>query len=140
MFDVAFVALGSNIGDRSAMLAGARAALARLPGTRMVGQSSIEETEPLGPIEQPNFLNQMVALETSLSPRELLEHLLAIEQAAGRKRDSRWGPRTLDLDIVRYANHTVSDPDLRVPHPELPNRPFWQRELSELDAIARGAA
>jgi 2-amino-4-hydroxy-6-hydroxymethyldihydropteridine diphosphokinase len=140
MFDVAFVALGSNIGDRSAMLAGARAALARLPGTRMVGQSSIEETEPLGPIEQPHFLNQMVALETSLSPRELLEHLLGIEQAAGRKRDSRWGPRTLDLDIVRYANQTVSDPDLRVPHPELPNRPFWQRELAELDAIARGAA
>jgi 2-amino-4-hydroxy-6-hydroxymethyldihydropteridine diphosphokinase len=69
-----------------------------------------------------------------------LEHLLAIEQAAGRKRDSRWGPRTLDLDIVRYANQTVSDPDLRVPHPELPNRPFWQRELAELDAIARGAA
>ena len=140
MFDVAFVALGSNIGDRSAMLAGARAALARLPGTRMVGQSSIEETEPLGPIEQPHFLNQMVALETALSPRELLEHLLAIEQAAGRKRDSRWGPRTLDLDIVRYAHQTVSDPDLRVPHPELPNRPFWQRELAELDAIARGAA
>lgn len=140
MFDVAFVALGSNIGDRSAMLAGARAALARLPGTRMVGQSSIEETEPLGPIEQPHFLNQMVALETSLSPRELLEHLLAIEQAAGRKRGSRWGPRTLDLDIVRYANQAVSDPDLRVPHPELANRPFWQRELAELDAIARGAA
>jgi 2-amino-4-hydroxy-6-hydroxymethyldihydropteridine diphosphokinase len=140
MLDVAFVALGSNIGDRSAMLAGARTALARLPGTRIVGQSSIEETEPLGPIAQPHFLNQIVALETTLSPRELLEHLLAIEQAAGRKRDSRWGPRTLDLDIVRYANQTVSDPDLRVPHPELPNRPFWQRELAELDAIARGAA
>jgi len=140
MLDVAFVALGSNIGDRSAMLAGARAALARLPGTRIVGQSSIEETEPLGPIAQPHFLNQMVALETALAPRELLERLLAIEEAAGRKRDSRWGPRTLDLDIVRYANQTVSDPDLRVPHPELPNRPFWQRELAELDAIARGAA
>jgi 2-amino-4-hydroxy-6-hydroxymethyldihydropteridine diphosphokinase len=140
MFDLAYVAVGSNIGDRSAMLAGARAALARLPGTRMVSQSSIEETEPLGPIEQPHFLNQMVALETALSPRELLEHLLSIEQAAGRKRDSRWGPRTLDLDIVRYANQTVSDPDLCVPHPELPNRPFWQRELAELDAIARGAA
>ena len=140
MLDVAFVALGSNIGDRSAMLAGARAALARLPGTRIVGQSSIEETEPLGPIAQPHFLNQMVALETALAPRELLERLLAIEEAAGRKRDSRWGPRTLDLDIVRYANQTVSDTDLRVPHPELPNRPFWQRELAELDAIARGAA
>jgi len=140
MFDVAFVALGSNLGDRTAMLANARAALARLPRTRIVGESSIEETEPLGPVEQPRFLNQMLALETALSPRELLEHLLVIERAAGRTRGVRWGPRTLDLDIVRYTNQTVSDPDLRVPHPELPNRPFWQRELAELNAIARGAA
>jgi 2-amino-4-hydroxy-6-hydroxymethyldihydropteridine diphosphokinase len=134
------VALGSNLGDRMAILADARAALARLPTTRIVGESSIEETEPLGPVAQPRFLNQMLALETSLSPRELLEHLLAIEQAAGRTRDVRWGPRTLDLDIVRYANQTVSDPDLRVPHPELSNRPFWQRELAELNAIVQRVA
>jgi 2-amino-4-hydroxy-6-hydroxymethyldihydropteridine diphosphokinase len=140
MLDVAFVALGSNLGDRMAILADARAALARLPTTRIVGESSIEETEPLGPVAQPRFLNQMLALETSLSPRELLEHLLAIEQAAGRTRDVRWGPRTLDLDIVRYANQTVSDPDLRVPHPELSNRPFWQRELAELNAIVQRVA
>ncbi|HEY7396592.1 MAG TPA: 2-amino-4-hydroxy-6-hydroxymethyldihydropteridine diphosphokinase [Gemmatimonadaceae bacterium] len=140
MLDVAFVALGSNLGDRTAILADARAALARLPRTRIVGESSIEETEPLGPVAQPRFLNQMLALETSLSPRELLEHLLAIEQAAGRTRDVRWGPRTLDLDIVRYANQTVSDPDLRVPHPELSNRPFWQRELAELNAIVQRVA
>lgn len=140
MLDVAFIALGSNMGDRSAMLARARAGLGGLPRSQIVGQSSIEETEPLGPIPQPRFLNQMVALETSLSPRELLEQLLAIEQSAGRKRDMRWGPRTLDLDIVRYANQTMSDPDLRVPHPELSNRPFWQRELAELNAIAHGAA
>jgi 2-amino-4-hydroxy-6-hydroxymethyldihydropteridine diphosphokinase len=140
MLDVAFVALGSNLGDRMAILADARAALARLPRTRIVGESSIEETEPLGPVAQPRFLNQMLALETSLSPRELLEHLLAIEQAAGRTRDVRWGPRTLDLDIVRYANQTVSDPDLRVPHPELSNRPFWQRELAELNAIVQRVA
>jgi 2-amino-4-hydroxy-6-hydroxymethyldihydropteridine diphosphokinase len=140
MLDVAFVALGSNLGDRMAILADARAALARLPRTRIVCESSIEETEPLGPVAQPRFLNQMLALETSLSPRELLEHLLAIEQAAGRTRDVRWGPRTLDLDIVRYANQTVSDPDLRVPHPELSNRPFWQRELAELNAIVQRVA
>ena len=140
MFDVAFVALGSNLGDRTAILANARAALARLPKTRIIGESSVEETEPLGPVEQPRFLNQMLALETGLSPRELLEHLLAIERAAGRTRGVRWGPRTLDLDIVRYAKQTVSDPDLRVQHPELPNRPFWQRELAELNAIAHGVA
>jgi 2-amino-4-hydroxy-6-hydroxymethyldihydropteridine diphosphokinase len=141
MHDIAYVALGSNLGDRHALLAGARDALSLLPGSRIVGQSSIEETDPLGPIAQPRFLNQMVALETTLSPRELLMRLLAIERAAGRTRGERWGPRTLDLDIVRYANQTVNETDLRVPHPELPNRLFWQRELAELEAIAaRGAA
>ena len=141
MRDIAYVALGSNLGDRHALLGGARDALGLLPGSRIVGQSSIDETDPLGPIAQPRFLNQMVALETTLTPRELLMRLLAIEQAAGRTRGERWGPRTLDLDIVRYANQTVNEADLRVPHPELPNRPFWQRELAELEAIAaRGAA
>jgi 2-amino-4-hydroxy-6-hydroxymethyldihydropteridine diphosphokinase len=139
MSDVAFVALGSNLGDRHAMLAGARAALTELPGTRMLAESSIDETAPLGPIAQPAFLNQMVALETALEPRELLNRLLEIERSAGRTRDVRWGPRTLDLDIVRFANQTVNEPDLRVPHPELANRAFWLRELAELEEIVRVA-
>ncbi len=130
--DVAYIALGSNVGDRRAHLDGARAALAALPASRLVNVSPIEETAPVGVVDQPSFLNQMVALETSLSPRELLEQLHAIEQAHGRVRDGRWGPRTLDLDIVAFDGRTVNEPDLIVPHPELPNRDFWQRELAEV--------
>ena len=135
MPDVAFVALGSNLGDRNAYLARARAALAALPGSRVIGESTIEETPPLGPADQPAYLNQMVALETELAPRTLLTHLLQIEQSEGRRRDVRWGPRTLDLDIVAFRDATANDPDLQVPHRELPNRDFWQRELAELRGV-----
>lgn len=144
MHDIAFVALGSNLGDRHAMLAAGRAGLEQLPGSRIVAESSIEETDPVGPVVQPRFLNQMVALETCLSPRELLRGLLDIEARAGRTRVVRWGPRTLDLDIVRFGRHIVNEPDLKIPHPELMNRPFWQRELEELaplvDRAERGVA
>jgi 2-amino-4-hydroxy-6-hydroxymethyldihydropteridine diphosphokinase len=132
MIDVAYIALGSNVGDREGHLSRARAALAAMPGCRVTGESSIEETDPLGPIAQPKFLNQMIAVETSLAPHELLAQLQAIESREGRVRDERWGPRTLDLDIVCFDTQTVDDPDLRVPHPELLNRAFWQRELDEL--------
>ena len=95
--------------------------------------SRIEETAPIGPVAQPPYLNQMVLLETSLTPAELLEHCLAIEAERGRTRRERWGPRTLDLDIVRYGDQTVRQPDLTIPHPELENRDFWQREIAELE-------
>jgi 2-amino-4-hydroxy-6-hydroxymethyldihydropteridine diphosphokinase len=127
-----FVALGSNLGDRAAHLAAARAALARLPGTRVVAASAIEETAPLAGMAQPPYLNQMVLLETDLDPHRLLEALQRIEQARGRVRSARWGSRTLDLDIVAFGDRRIQDPDLVVPHPELPHRDFWQRELSEL--------
>jgi 2-amino-4-hydroxy-6-hydroxymethyldihydropteridine diphosphokinase len=136
MTDVAYIALGSNLGDRHAYLAGARAALAALPQSRLLGESSIEETEPIGPTKQGLFLNQMVAVETELEPRELLAHLMVIETNSGRMRGVRWGPRTLDLDIVCFAQQTADEPSLRVPHPELANRPFWQRELAELGGPA----
>jgi 2-amino-4-hydroxy-6-hydroxymethyldihydropteridine diphosphokinase len=132
MVDVAYIALGSNLGDREGHLARARAALAAMPGSRVVGESSIEETAPLGPIDQAPYLNQMLAVETSLAPRELLAHLHAIEAHEGRVRRERWGPRTLDLDIVCFERQTVDEPDFHVPHTELPNRAFWQRELGEL--------
>lgn len=134
MLDVAYIALGSNLGDRGAYLARARAALAALPDSRILGESSIEETAPLGPIEQDAYLNQMIALETALAPRALLAHMHEIEAHEGRTRTQRWGPRTLDLDLVCLERQTTNDPDLRVPHPELPNREFWQRELAELRA------
>jgi 2-amino-4-hydroxy-6-hydroxymethyldihydropteridine diphosphokinase len=134
MRDVAYIALGSNLGDRDAQLARAREAIAGLRDTRVLGESAIDETEPIGPA-QPWFLNQMIAVETSLTPHELLRELQEIERRAGRTRGLRWGPRTLDLDIVCYAQQSVHEPDLLVPHPELPNREFWQRELAELRGI-----
>ncbi len=127
-----FVALGSNVGDRGGHLAAAREALGRLPATRLVAASAVEETAPLGGMAQPPYLNQMVLLDTELEPRALLAALQAIERARGRVRTARWGPRTLDLDIVAYGDRQVRDPDLVIPHPELPRREFWQRELSEL--------
>ena len=136
MRDVAYIALGSNVGDRHAHLALARERISGLPETRIIAASDIEETTPVGPIPQGLYLNQMLAIETSLAPRELLRALQAIEREGGRIRRERWGPRTLDLDIVLFEVQTVNDTDLTVPHPELPARDFWQRELSQV----RGSA
>jgi 2-amino-4-hydroxy-6-hydroxymethyldihydropteridine diphosphokinase len=129
-----YVALGSNVGDREGHLAHARARLAALPRTRLIALSAVEETEPLGPIPQGAYLNQMALLETELAPAALLGHLQAIEAERGRVREARWGPRTLDLDIVRFGDRELREPALVIPHPELPHRPFWLRELAELDA------
>lgn len=134
MTDIAYVALGSNLGDRARYLADARAALAQLPTSRLLAESRIEETEPLGGVPQPSYLNQMVKLETALPPRELLERLHDIEARLGRTRDERWASRTIDLDLVRYDDVASDDPALRLPHPGLATRDFWQRELEELDA------
>jgi len=131
-----YVALGSNLGDRAAHLAYARRRLAALPDTRLLKASQVEETAPLGSVPQGPYLNQMVVLETRLEPAELLGRLLAIEAERGRTRGVRWGPRTLDLDIVRFGDRTVQDPTLTLPHPELPHRDFWRREIAELDAVA----
>jgi len=135
----AFVALGSNLGDRAAHLDAARRALAALPGTRLIAASRVEETAPLGGMPQPPYLNQMVLLQTRLDPRELLEACQAIERAEGRVRTERWGARTLDLDIVRYGRRHLAEPDLIIPHPELPNRDFWLRELAELESMSADA-
>jgi 2-amino-4-hydroxy-6-hydroxymethyldihydropteridine diphosphokinase len=132
-----YVALGSNLGDRNAHLRVAREAIALLPGTSLIAASSIEETAPLGSMQQPPYLNQMLLLETGLEPRTLLTALQAIERQQGRQRAERWGARTLDLDIVRFGNRQVADPDLIIPHPELSNRDFWRRELAELSPDER---
>lgn len=134
MHPLAYIALGSNLGDRDQFLARARKALAALPGSRVVAESSVEETAPVSDVPQGAYLNQMVALETELSPRELLAELHRIEEDAGRVRTVRWGPRTLDLDIVRFGDRRIDEPDLVIPHPELPHRDWWQRELAELGA------
>jgi 2-amino-4-hydroxy-6-hydroxymethyldihydropteridine diphosphokinase len=130
--DIAFVALGSNLGDRASHLAAARSALRAIPASRVIAESAVEETEPLGPVAQGAYLNQMVALETDLTPRELLDELQRIERAAGRTREVPWGPRTLDLDIVSYERQSADDIDLQVPHPAAGARDFWRREIAEL--------
>ena len=132
MKDVAYIALGSNLGQREVFLAQARRAIAALARTRVLGQTDAEETAPIGPVAQGPFLNQMIAIETELSPQDLLVELQRIEADAGRARDQRWGPRTLDLDIILFENQAVSEPGLIVPHPELSNRDFWLRELNAL--------
>ncbi len=137
-----YVALGSNVGERAAHLAYAVARLAGLLETRLVAVSRIEETAPLGPIPQGPYLNQMVLLETGLDPATLLQECRAIESERGRDRAGggggtsvRWGPRTLDLDIVRFGDRAVHTATLTIPHPELPHRDFWLREIAELDAL-----
>jgi 2-amino-4-hydroxy-6-hydroxymethyldihydropteridine diphosphokinase len=135
--ELAYVALGSNLGDRLGHLAAARARLAALPETTLLAASSIDETVPLGGMTQPPYLNQMVLLRTGLSPEQLLVACQAIEASRGRTRGARWSARTLDLDIVKYGERRIVAPHLVVPHPELPNRDFWQRELMELATHAR---
>ena len=138
MTDVAYIALGSNLGNRELALARARAAIAAIRDTRLIAATPVEETEPLGPVTQGKYLNQMVAVSTTLPPRTLLAALHRIERAAGRVRAIRWGPRTLDLDIVMMEGKEYSDDALVIPHPELPNRDFWLRELALLRGIADG--
>ncbi len=138
MSNVAYVALGSNLGDRDAALSRARKALSEINGVRILRATEIEETEPIGSVRQGKFLNQMVAISTELSPRALLAALHRIERAAGRVRTVRWGPRTLDMDIVLIEGVEVSDDALTVPHPELPNRDFWLRQLDELRGVSDG--
>jgi 2-amino-4-hydroxy-6-hydroxymethyldihydropteridine diphosphokinase len=130
-----YVALGSNLGDRAAHLARARDALGRLPLTTVLAASAIEETDPVGPPDQERYLNQMVLVETSLDPGRFLKLLHKIEDENGRTRGERWGPRTLDLDIVRFGTRRLRDLDLKIPHPELPNREWWLREIEELDRL-----
>ncbi len=124
----AYVGVGANLGDRAATI---RAALAALPG--VVAISELRETEPVGVVDQPPFLNGAVALETELDPRALLDALLAVEQKLGRERRERWGPRTIDLDLLLYGDETIDEPGLTVPHPRLHERRFALEPLLDLD-------
>ncbi len=132
---LAYVGLGSNLGDREATLRRALELLGATPGLRVVAVSSLRETDPVGDRDQPPFLNGACAVETELSPRELLARLLEIELELGRVRDvsRRFGPRTADLDLLLYGGETVAEPDLVVPHPRLAERRFALEPLAELD-------
>jgi 2-amino-4-hydroxy-6-hydroxymethyldihydropteridine diphosphokinase len=124
---LAYVGLGSNLGDREASIRRA----AELIGASRV--STILETEPWGLEDQPLFLNAVAELETDLSPRRLLDHLLDVERRLGRERvGPQWGPRTIDLDLLLYGDETVDEPGLSVPHPFLAERRFVLEPLAEL--------
>jgi 2-amino-4-hydroxy-6-hydroxymethyldihydropteridine diphosphokinase len=123
----AYVGVGANLGDREATI---RAAIDALPG--VVGVSELRETDPVGVVDQPGFLNGAIELETKLGARELLETLLAIERELGRERRERWGPRTIDLDLLLYGEETFDEPGLTVPHPRLHERRFALEPLADL--------
>lgn len=129
----AWLALGSNLGDRGEYLRASREALA-VAGILPVRASEVAETDPVGVIDQPRFLNQVLEVETALGPRPLLDAVKAIESKLGRKARQRWGPREIDIDILRYDELTVDEPGLRIPHPELRNRPFLQSLLAAIEA------
>jgi 2-amino-4-hydroxy-6-hydroxymethyldihydropteridine diphosphokinase len=130
----AAIALGSNLGDRRAHLAAALDAIARLPGTHLVAASDFIQTEPVGPVPQGPFLNAAAVVETTLPPRLLLDALLQIETSHGRDRTSeqRWGPRTLDLDLLVYGDRVIREPGLTIPHPRLHERLFVLEPLAQI--------
>jgi 2-amino-4-hydroxy-6-hydroxymethyldihydropteridine diphosphokinase len=131
----AYVAVGSNLGDRERTIREALAALDGEPGVAVVAVSTLIETDPVGLLEQPRFLNGAVAIDTSLSPRALLELLLAVERRFGREREGvpANGPRTLDLDLLLVESAEIDEPGLRIPHPRLHERRFVLEPLAELD-------
>jgi 2-amino-4-hydroxy-6-hydroxymethyldihydropteridine diphosphokinase len=129
-----YVGLGSNLGDREAFLVGARAALAATPGVSVVAASRLYETEPVGP-PQGRYLNAVIALDTTLAAHALLERLLELEQAAGRRRGpERNAPRTLDLDLLLFGDACIETPGLSLPHPRLHERAFVLVPLAEIAA------
>ena len=129
----AFVGIGANLGDPVAQVRAGVAALAALPHTRLVAASSLYRTAPLGFTAQADFVNAAALLESALAPRALLDHLHAIEAAAGRERRFKDAPRTLDLDLLLYGDATIDEPGLALPHPRLHERAFALAPLVELD-------
>nr|WP_216672260.1 2-amino-4-hydroxy-6-hydroxymethyldihydropteridine diphosphokinase [Cronobacter sakazakii] len=135
---MAFIALGSNLAEPLSQVNNALAALTRIPGSRVVATSSFYRTPPLGPQDQPDYLNAAVALETTLSAEALLDNTQRIELEQGRVRKAeRWGPRTLDLDIMLFGDATINTERLIVPHYDMKNRAFMLLPLSEIAPALR---
>ncbi|XID91828.1 2-amino-4-hydroxy-6-hydroxymethyldihydropteridine diphosphokinase [Paenibacillaceae bacterium WGS1546] len=152
----AYVALGANLDDREASLREAVRRLGEDPDLAVGRVSAIYETAPFGYTEQPSFLNMVVELKTALAPVALLRRLLAIEQAMGRVREIRWGPRSIDLDLLLYGEESMASAELTLPHPRMGERAFvlvplkdvwkpgvpfpWEKELAGFDLKAEGIA
>lgn len=127
-----WIGLGSNVGDRLGHLSRGLGHITRLPGTTVVSVSSVYECEPVGKTDQPWFLNAAAAIDTGLEPHHLLREFLRIERLCGRERLERWGPRTLDLDILIYEDRVVCGAGLVIPHPRLRERAFVLLPLAEI--------
>jgi 2-amino-4-hydroxy-6-hydroxymethyldihydropteridine diphosphokinase len=131
---IVYIGLGANLGDREATIRKALELLAAGGDIEVAAVSSLRETDPVGYEEQPRFLNGAAALRTELAPRPLLERLLDVERRLGRDRSGpRFGPRTIDLDLLLYGSAEVDEPGLQIPHPRLQERPFVLEPLAELD-------
>jgi 2-amino-4-hydroxy-6-hydroxymethyldihydropteridine diphosphokinase len=128
---VAYLGLGSNLGDRARHLAEARRLLQER-GARVLRESRLRETEPFGVREQPRFLNQVLEVEWEGSPRQLLDTVKVVEEEVGRRPSYRWGPREIDVDILLFGDQDVDEPGLTIPHPGLRDREFVRRPLAEL--------
>ncbi len=130
----AYIAIGSNLGDRASTLRSAVRAIAELNNISLINESTIIETDPVGDIDQDPYLNGVIHIQTTLPPRTLLDTLLSIESKHGRDRskEQRWGPRTLDLDLIVYADQIIDEQGLQVPHPRLHERSFVLIPLAEI--------
>ena len=135
-----FIGLGSNLGDRESNLRAAVAALENAPDVCVQCVSRFIETLPEGGPAQPTYLNAAAELRTDLTPRGLLELLLAVEARQGRVRIERWGPRTLDLDLLLYDHEVIDEPDLQVPHPRMAGRTFVLQPLADIAPDVRHPA
>jgi len=137
---VAVLGLGGNIGDPRSLMSAAIERLSRHPGIEVRAVSALYHTPPWGKTDQPAFLNAAVRIETQLSPPALLKAVLETEQALGRRRAERWGPRTIDIDILVYGAAAVDEPDLQIPHPRLKERAFALAPLVDVmtDAEVEG--
>ena len=135
-----FIGLGSNLGDRQRHIEDAIERLRNVPGVAVVRVSSLIETTPVGGAPQGNYLNGVVEIETTLWPRKLLKRLQEIENALGRVRAERWGPRTIDLDILLCGDEIVREPELTIPHPLMHERAFVLGPLAEIAPQARHPA
>ncbi|RUR28964.1 2-amino-4-hydroxy-6-hydroxymethyldihydropteridine diphosphokinase [Vreelandella nanhaiensis] len=134
ILSLVYIGLGSNLENPITQVRQAISELATLPLSQMHGVSSLYASRPVGPQDQPDFINAVVALKTQLSPLALLDQLQSLEQRHRRQRERHWGPRTLDLDLLLYGQETISHPRLSVPHPHMQARAFVLAPLAELDA------
>jgi 2-amino-4-hydroxy-6-hydroxymethyldihydropteridine diphosphokinase len=126
-----FILLGSNVGDRQVNLLHARQEISRYIG-KIITTSAVYKTAPWGNTHQPDFFNQVIEINSTLSPDKLLEGILDIEKGLGRKREVKWGPRIIDIDILLWGHRTMKTPHLIIPHPEIPNRRFTLLPLTEI--------